>query len=94
MKVFVDKKNDRVLEGGIHMIHEHRGPERPIPPHERKALMYIEFDETDWVLLKKILISYESAVILASAAAKTIMGAPPEIQVLAAQLMNIIGEVA
>ena len=90
MKVFVDKKNDRVLEGGIHMIHEHRGPERPIPPHERKALMYIEFDETDWVLLKKIFRDEDTA----SAAAKTIMGAPPEIQVLAAQLMNIIGEVA
>ena len=54
MKVFTDKKNEKALEGGIHMMHEHRGPGRHIPPHERKALMHVEFDEADWTLLKEV----------------------------------------
>ncbi len=90
MKVFTDKRNEKTMEGGIRMIYEHKGPGRPIPPHERKALMNIEFDEADWVLLEEVFGDEDTAL----AAAEIIMEAPPEIQILAIQLMNIIEEVA
>lgn len=90
MKVFTDRKMERVLEGGIHMMHEHRGPGRHIPPHERKTLIHIEFDEADWMLLKEVFGDEDTAI----AASEIIREAPPEIQVLAIQLMNIIEEVA
>lgn len=89
MKIFADKKNARALEGGTHMTHEHREPGRHIPPHERKSLMRIEFDESDWVLLKEVFGDEDTAI----AAAEIIREAPPEIQILAIQLMNIIEEV-
>ena len=90
MKFFTDKKTEKSLEGGIHMMNEHRGSGRHIPPHERKALMHIEFDEADWMLLKKVFGDEDTAL----AAAEIIREAPPEIQILAIQLMNIIEEVA
>lgn len=90
MKVFTDRKNEKALEGGIHMMHEHRGPGRHIPPHERKALMHVEFDESDWMLLKEVFEDDDTAL----AASEIIREAPPEIQILAIQLMNIIEEVA
>lgn len=71
------------------MMNEHRGPERHMPPHERKALMHVEFDEGDWNLLKEVFGDEDTAV----AAAEIIREAPPEIQILAIQLMNIIEEV-
>lgn len=89
MKIFADKKNERTLEGGIHMIHEHRDHGRHIPPHERKALMHIEFDDTDWALLKEVFGDEDTSL----AAAEIIREAPPEIQILAIQLINIIEEV-
>lgn len=89
MRFFTDKKNEKALEGGIHMMYEHRGPRRHIPPHERKALINVEFDEADWTLLKKVFGDEDTAL----AAAEIIREAPPEIQILAVQLMNIIEEV-
>lgn len=76
------------MEEGIHMIREHRGPGGPVPPHERKALIRIEFDEADWALLKEVFGEEDTAL----AAAEIIRDAPPEIQVLAIQLMNILEE--
>ncbi len=70
------------------MIREHRGPGGPVPPHERKALIRIEFDEADWALLKEVFGEEDTAL----AAAEIIRDAPPEIQVLAIQLMNILEE--
>lgn len=90
MKVFADKKNEGALEGGIHMLHEYRNTGRHIPPHERKALMNIEFDEADWTLLKEVFGDEDTTM----AAAEIIREAPPEIQILAFQLMKIIEEVA
>ncbi len=71
------------------MMNEHRGPERHMPPHERKALMHVELDEGDWTLLKEVFGDEDTA----AAAAEIIREAPPEIQILAIQLMNIIEEV-
>lgn len=91
MKVFMmNKKKERDLEGGIHMLHEHRNPGGHILPHERKALINIEFDEADWTLLKEVFGDEDTT----TAAAEIIREAPPEIQILAIQLMNVIEEVA
>lgn len=90
MKVFTDKRNERTMEGDCHMIHEHKGLGRHMPPHERKVFMHIEFNEADWALLKEVFGDEDTAL----AAAEIIREAPPEIQILAIQLMNIIEEVA
>lgn len=90
MNVFVDNKNEGAIEGGLHMIHERKGPGGHIPPHERKSLMHVEFDEADRMLLKEIFGDEDTA----HAAEAVIKDAPPEVQVLAIQLMNIIEEVA
>ncbi len=89
MKVFTEDRKASGMRGGLHMMNEHRGTERHMPPHERKALMHVEFDEGDWNLLKEVFGDEDTAV----AAAEIIREAPPEIQILAIQLMNIIEEV-
>lgn len=89
MKMFAEDRKASGMRGGFHMMNEHRGPERHMPPHERKALMHVEFDEGDWNLLKEVFGDEDTA----AAAAEIIRGAPPEIQILAIQLMTIIEEV-
>lgn len=80
----------REKDGGLHMMHEHRGPAHHIPPHERKAMVRIEYDEQDWSLLRDIFGDEDTA----SAATAIIREAPPEIQILVVQLINVIKEVA
>ena len=89
MKVFAENREVRKMEGDPHMIHEHRNPGKHMPPHERKALMHVEFDERDWSLLQEVFGDEDTA----AAAAVSISEAPLEIQILAMQLMNIIEEV-
>lgn len=89
MRVFVEDRKVREMEGGLHIMHKHSGPGRHIPPHERKALMHVEFNEDDWNILKEVFVDEDTAV----AAAEIIIEAPPEIQILVIQLMNIIEEV-
>lgn len=89
MKVFPEEKKARGEEGGPHMMNEHVSIRRHMLPHERKALMHVEFDERDWIILKKVFCDEDTAV----AAAEIIKKAPPEIQILAIQLINIIEEV-
>lgn len=73
------------------MMHEHKLPlKNNIPPHERKAMLHIEFEENDWILLKEVFGDEDTA----AAAVDIIRDAPPEIQILAVQLINIIKEVA
>lgn len=91
MNIFLNTNNMNELKGGVHMTHEPKLPLRHnIPPHERKAMMHIEFDDNDWMLLKEVFGDEDSAV----AAVDIIRNAPPEIQILAVQLINIIKEVA
>lgn len=91
MNILLNTNNMNEPKGGVHMIHEHRLPARHnIPPHERKAMLHIEFDENDWTLLKEVFGDEDTA----SAAVEIIKDAPPEIQILAVQLINIIKEVA
>lgn len=89
MKMLRENVRMRGNEGGFHMINRDRDPERHILPHERKALMHVEFDKKDWELLKDIFGDEDTA----AAAAQIVREAPPEIQVLVIQLLNMIEEV-
>lgn len=89
MKLFADLRNDKELErnpGIMHDIKRHERPAPPLSPHEKRSMMQIEFDDDDWPYLLEIFGDEDSA----SAAVHTIMKAPPEIQILAVQLMSLI----
>lgn len=97
MKVFT-KNMDKLQEGRLPMPHEHdfgrplppherHGFGRPIPPHERRAMMQVEFGEDDLTLLNTVFGDADTA----QAAAYIIQDAPPEIQILAIQLMKMNG---
>ena len=91
MNILLKTNNMNEPKGGVHMMHEHRMSLRHnIPPHERNAMLHIEFDENDWTLLKEVFGDADTA----AAAVDIIRDAPPEIQILAVQLINIIKEVA
>lgn len=60
----------------------------PLPPHERKRLVQIEFDEQDWDVLNEVFGDPDTT----AAAAEVIEEAPPEIKILAVQLMKLIKE--
>lgn len=89
MKAVANNKKENTMEGGLPIMHEHRGPGRHMAPHERKALMHIEFSDADWSILQEVFGDEDTA----HAAAEIIRETPPEIQILAIQLMNIIEEV-
>lgn len=92
MKVIQNISTTKQIEGGhVPMRHEHhKASGHPIPPHERKGLVKIEFESGDWALLNEIFGDEDTA----AAAMEIIKDAPPEIQILAVQLMKIIEEVA
>lgn len=92
MKVIKNISTTKEIEGGrIPMRHEyHRAPGHHIPPHERKNLVKIEFESGDGALLNEIFGDEDTV----AAAVEIIKDAPPEIQILAVQLMKIIEEVA
>lgn len=68
-------------------MREKRRPEI-LPPPERRAWMQITFEEKDREILKAVLGDEDTA----TAAEEIIQTAPPEIQILAVQLINLIGE--
>lgn len=86
MKMFTNTNKEHEIKGDVRMEHEHRMPSRPLPPHERQRMVRIEFDEEDWTLLKDVFGDDDTT----SAEIETIMDAPPEIQILAVQLINIL----
>ena len=91
MKHFPKENNKDTKNGGnIHMMHDHNRPGKHIPPHERRNMMRIEFSEEDLDLFNTIYGDEDEAM----AAVRVIMDAPPEIQILAIQLINYIEEVA
>lgn len=75
---------------GGHPIPPHLRGEYPIPPHERKNMMHIDFDESDYELFVEVFEDEDTAV----AAMRIIHNAPPEVQILAVQLIKMIEEVA
>ncbi len=66
--------------------HFARTLKHPIPPHKRKGMISIQFDVTDWDVFKDVFGSEDEA----NAAIGIIHGAPPEIQILVAQLLTQI----
>ena len=64
----------------VHFAHGHRPP---VPPHERKGMISIRFDERDWSVFKDVFGNEDEA----NAAIGIVHGAPPEIQILVAQLL-------
>lgn len=101
MKVFTEKREirmDKQLEDIPPMPHEHKfgrslppherhGFGRPIPPYERRTMMHVEFSEDELTLLDTVFGDPDTA----QAAAYIIQDAPPEIQILAIQLMKMNG---
>ena len=95
-KITADKR-DREEE--LHMMrenitnhrHESLGPgsrhPHPIPPHERKDMVFVEFDEECESLFKDITGSEEEAEV----AMEILHCAPPELQVIAVQLLKMNG---
>lgn len=83
---------DEVREERLHMM---RGPiaphepghRHPIPPHERKNMIYVEFDKESEEALSKMFGSEEEAEI----AINILHFAPPEQQVVALQLLRMNG---
>lgn len=70
-------------------MRERKNPGRHMLPHERKALINLEFEEEDMQLFHCI---YENEDDMA-AVVQVLRDAPPEIQVLAVQLIDMIKEV-
>ncbi len=90
MKTFTENTFREGTTGrGVPVPHEHRGFGHPLSPHERRTLMHIEFEDEDWTLMKEMFGDEDTA----AAAANVLMDAPPEIQILAVQLIDIIKEV-
>lgn len=82
--------NNHINEGGsIHLINAHEKKRKHIAPHERRALIHVEFSESDINLFKHIYGDEDEAM----AAIHILMDAPAEIQILAIQLISFIGEV-
>ena len=67
----------------------HPGPGRPLPPHLRETVLRLSLEPEDWAILNRVFGDEDTA----SAAAGILLGAPPEIQALAFQVMKLIQEV-
>lgn len=81
------EKDCKIPEGGRpHVPLNHRGP---LSPHEQKGLLQIEFNEKDRNTFQLVFGDGDTA----SAAMEIIKNAPPEIQILAIQIIDIIEEV-
>lgn len=79
-------RDDRPVKGMF--VPAHRpGPEAP--PHVRRRMFRIEFDEADQAAFQEVFGDEDTA----AAAMDILFNAPPEIQVLALQLLHIIEEV-
>ena len=74
----------------VHMMKVHKPLCKHIPHHERKSLIHIDFSKDDMMLFKRIYGDEDEA----AAAVQVLMDAPPEIQILAAQLISLIKGVA
>lgn len=86
MNVFVEDRKDKRPEDRPPMSHINNRIGRPIPPHERRMMMNLEFSENDFDLLNAVFGDPDTAM----AVAHIIQNAPPEIQILAVQLMQMI----
>lgn len=90
MEIFTNHPDHHHENGELPMKKEPIGHKRPMPPHERRSLMQISFDQNDMKLLNTVFGDEDEA----AAAAQVLEDAPPEIKILAVQLMKLIEEVA
>lgn len=63
-------------------------PHHHLPPHLRRDQLQINFDDSDWKILCDVFENEDTA----SAAAKIISMAPPEMKLVAFQIINLIKE--
>ena len=61
-------------------------PAPPMPPHLRRQMIHIEFDDMDLAVFREVFGDEDTA----AAAMDILYGAPPEIQVLALQILHIL----
>ncbi|WP_412570594.1 hypothetical protein [Evtepia sp.] len=87
MKVWTNETKRPDWEGGIAMMHGHHRPGH-IPPHAHRALLRVEFDEQSWALWEQVFGDDDTV----GAAAEILRNAPPEIQILAVQLIAALGQ--
>lgn len=91
MRMFEENANGKNTKGEeLYMLKEHNGHRRHMPPHERRTLIHVEFNKEDWSLMQEIFGDEDTA----AAAVTIIREAPPEVQILAVQLLDFIKEVA
>ena len=84
MKVWTNETKRPDWEGGIAMMHGHHRPGH-IPPHAHRALLRAEFDAQSWALWEQVFGDDDTV----GAAAEILRNAPPEIQILAVQLIAL-----
>lgn len=83
---------------GVHFMREvydsvpHHGPEAlqhpapHLPPHLRRQMIHISFEDKDLAVFQEVFGDEDTAV----AAMNILYGAPPEIQILALQILHMI----
>ena len=71
-----------------HPARPHPGPGHHIPPHERRSQLPITYSEEDWAVMCDVFGDEDTAI----AAAEALREGPPEVRVLALQLLNLIKE--
>lgn len=63
-----------------------RHPAPPVPPHMRRQMLHIVFEDKDVAVFQEVFGDEDTAV----AAMDILCGAPPEIQILALQILHMI----
>lgn len=75
--------HDTVWHSGLEDL---RHPAHPMPPHMRHQMIHIEFEDKDLAVFQDVFGDDDTAV----AAMGILCGAPPEIQILALQILHMI----
>lgn len=86
MNILHDDRN--LTAGRPYAPGPHRPGPHPAPPPPRPARMTVVFEEEDQALLERVFGDADTAL----AASEIIFSAPPEIQILAIQLLDLIKE--
>lgn len=84
-----DSKNKEVTMNANTLAPPHGPEHHPIPPHQRRNLLYVEFDEQDKTVLEMVFGDPDSAY----AAMRAFYKAPPEQQIITIQILMQIEEV-
>lgn len=69
-----------------HGMEAPRHPALPVPPHMRRQMLHIAFEDKDAAVFQEAFGDVDTA----EAAMDILCGAPPEIQILALQILHMI----